>query len=106
MYRKEAPADAHVDTADKHDSAGQKTPKEQVELCSLGLVGEHCMYGQYTVYKSQQQLSPHPPFLSISWHLIIYDDMLTVFRVVETVKSCPARVVGTIPAISGPRHNN
>ena len=57
MYRKEtrsveAPADAHVDTADKHDSAGQKTPKEQVELCSLGLVGEHCIYGQYTVYKS------------------------------------------------------
>lgn len=61
-------ADAHVDTADKHHSAGQKTPKEQIELCSL--------------------------------RLIIYDDMLTVFRVVETVKSCPARVVGTIPAIS------
>ena len=104
MYRKEtrsveAPADAHVDTADKHDSAGQKTPKEQVELCSLGLVGEHCIPSQ------QKRLSP-PPFLSISWHLIIYDDMLTVFRVVETVKSCPARVVGTIPAISGPRHNN
>ena len=54
MYRKEAPADAHVDTADKHDSAGQKTPKEQVELCSLGLVGEHCIPSQ------QKRLSPHP----------------------------------------------
>ena len=77
MYRKEtrsveAPADAHVDTADKHDSAGQKTPKEQIELCSLRLVGDHCMkiVNVWTVYglqiirntiPTEMTSSPHPP---------------------------------------------